>query len=270
MKSALGIIRSSAQAVRPIMDKSKAREQINQIFRERFVYDDAGGRYPLNAEVDHVEGEFLYQLISRDSSVVKTLEIGCAYGLSSLFICDALLGRAGASHMALDPYQTGEWHGVGAANLKRAEIRFASIVERKSEIGLAELLEHNEGSFDFILIDGLHTFDQTMLDLYYANRLVKVGGYIAVDDCHAPPVAKAVSCLERFPCYRKLASCPEQVTFRRRAKRVIRKLLPVAAAQWLLPARVYDAVYTRTMYPSMLVLQKTSADLRDVWWFRSF
>lgn len=252
------------------MHKSKAREQIDQIFRERSVFDEAGRQYPLSSEVDLVEGEFLYQLISSDEGVTKTLEIGCAYGLSSLFICDALLGRAGASHTALDPYQFTEWHGIGAANLKRAGIHFASLIEHKSELGLPELLKTSEGSFDFILIDGLHTFDQTMLDLYYANRLVKVGGYIAVDDCHAPPVAKAVSCLERFPCYRKLPSSPEQMNYRRRAKRLIRKVFPVAAAQWLLPTALYDAVYTRTMYPSMLVLQKVMPDVRDVWWFQSF
>lgn len=221
------------------MHKSKAREQIDQIFRQRSVYDEAGRKYPLSAEVDLVEGEFLHQLILGDSRITKTLEIGCAYGLSSLFICDALLGRAGVSHTALDPYQYTEWHGIGAANLKRAEIQFASIIERKSEIGLAELLVTGEGSFDFVLIDGLHTFDQTMLDLYYANRLVRVGGYIAVDDCHAPPVAKAVSCLERFPCYRKLASSPEQLNYRRRAKRVIRKLFPVAAAGSLVRCGLY-------------------------------
>jgi predicted O-methyltransferase YrrM len=251
------------------MQISKVREQIGKIFGERSVHDEAGRSYPLSDEVDLVEGEFLYQLISNDVSVVKTLEIGCAFGLSSLFICDALQGRDGASHTALDPYQHTQWHGIGAANLKRANVNFASIVERKSEIGLPELLNTGEGSYDFILVDGLHTFDQTMLDLYYANRLVKVGGYIAIDDCHARPVAKAVSCLERFPCFRRLPS-PEQSNYRRQAKRFMRKIFPVAAAQWLLPARVYDAIYARAMYPSMVVLQKTSADVRDVWWFRSF
>jgi hypothetical protein len=50
-------------------------------------------------------------------------------------------------------------------------------------------------------IDGWHTFEQTLIDIYFANRLVKVGGYVIVDDVSWPSMSKAVSNFANYPCY---------------------------------------------------------------------
>jgi Methyltransferase domain len=70
---------------------------------------------------------------------VNTLEVGCAYGLSSLFICSALQERHGATHTIIDPYQNG--YGVGIRNLEDAGLRFFNLIENKSEFALPKLLE---------------------------------------------------------------------------------------------------------------------------------
>ena len=36
--------------------------------------------------------------------------------------------------------------------------------------------------FDFIFIDGWHTFDYTLVDMFYADRLLRIGGYLLIDD----------------------------------------------------------------------------------------
>ena len=148
--------------------------------------------------------EFLFDLISRDPAVRKTLEVGCAYGLSSLHICMALQGRPGAAHTIVDPFQNTQWDGVGTMHLERAGVDFFELVEARSEFALPRILEENEGQFDFVFIDGWHTFDHTLLDSFYANRLLRVGGYLVIDDAGMPPVYRAISFLKNYPCYREI------------------------------------------------------------------
>ena len=179
---------------------------IAEAYRTRVVRDAAGTEYPLTSEVDPEEGRFLFELISGDLSVVRTLEVGCAFGLSSLHICEALRGRPGASHTIIDPKQYDVWHGVGVAQLERANVDFFQLVAEPSELALPELLRSSPEGFDFAFVDGWHSFDQTLVDLYFACRLVRVGGYIVVDDCNWPSVAAAVSYVARYPTNQVLST----------------------------------------------------------------
>jgi len=43
-----------------------------------------------------------------------------------------------------------------------------------------------------IFIDGWHTFDYTLLDLFYSFLLLKKNGYIVIDDALHPGVNKVV------------------------------------------------------------------------------
>src|ERR1035441_3354206 len=70
---------------------------IDEIYETKIVRDSSGNEYALSSEIDSTEGDFLYRLISSDKSIMKTLEVGCAYGLSSLHICEALRNRSSPS-----------------------------------------------------------------------------------------------------------------------------------------------------------------------------
>lgn len=61
------------------------------------------------------------------------------------------------------------------------------------------MLRKQPESFNLIFIDGWHTFDQMMLDMFYANRLVRIGGYIIIDDCNWESVAVALSYYMNYP-----------------------------------------------------------------------
>ena len=143
---------------------------IDEIYAANLVRDDAGNEYDLKSAVDRAEGELVHQLIASDESIRTTLEIGCAYGLSSLHIGSALSGRDGARHIIIDPFQYPQWHGIGMANLQRAGFDFCELVEEPSELALPAIARTESGTFDLVLIDGWHTFDHTLLDLFYANH----------------------------------------------------------------------------------------------------
>lgn len=181
-------------------------EYIQNIYETMSVIGRNGQIHKLHSHIDRKEGEFLFSIISEDSSIRNTLEVGCAYGLSSLHICSALQDRSGVSHTIIDPFQNTQWDGVGIRNLETAGIDFFTLIETKSELALPRLLETKEGQFDFIFIDGWHTFDHTLLDCFYATRLLRVGGVLAIDDAHFKSVSRVVKFLKNYPCYKEAGS----------------------------------------------------------------
>jgi predicted O-methyltransferase YrrM len=244
---------------------------IDEIYETKTVRDSLGNEYPLLAEVDSAEGDFLYRLISSDRSVTKTLEVGCAYGLSSLHICEALRDRPGVSHVIIDPKQTSVWHDIGVSHLKRAQIDFFRFIYEPSELAMPDLLRNQPESFDLIFIDGWHTFDHTMLDLFYANRLIRIGGYIVIDDCTWQAVSAAVSYFLNYPAYEQVSEPAIKASnSRMQVARISRALLPPRLAYGILPAAIYNRFYRRIQYAPMIAFKKVREDVRDWAWFRGF
>jgi predicted O-methyltransferase YrrM len=239
---------------------------IDEIRRQRTVTSADGKTYPIQKiPIDAAEGRFLSKFIASHPDIIRTLEVGCAYGLSSLHIASALAGRQGAHHLIIDPFQSTTWSGIGVANLDRAGVDFYELLEELSEIALPQLLKDG-ARFDLVFIDGWHTFDQTLLDMYYANRLVRLGGYIIVDDANWASVSKAISYFAKYPCYEIAGGASAPVA--RLANIIAKVLKPIA--ETMFPRWLYDRWYHASKYPSMVALQKVAEDERSATWFRSF
>ena len=78
------------------------------------------------------------------------------------------------------------------------------LIEEYDFLALPHLSEQGD-TFDFILIDGFHSFDLTLLDLFYADKLLAVGGLLVCHDSSSPPVFKAVRWLEENKPYQGLS-----------------------------------------------------------------
>jgi predicted O-methyltransferase YrrM len=236
----------------------------------------AGGARLRAVAISPAEGQCLQRVFSAPD-VCKTLEIGCAYGLSSMFICDSV-GKKNVPcrHTIIDPYQSSVFSGCGIRNLQEAGLRGFELLEEPSEIALPRLLASG-ARFDAALIDGYHTFDQTMVDLYYINRLLRVGGYLALDDCNLPAVNRAVRYLLTYPCYRFVCSTPHGNKLRSTivgVKWVLAGLLkPLTLALGNGSYEIFDGslIHSRVLRIAdttrMLVLQKVAEDERWVSWF---
>src|SRR5215831_4371543 len=144
-------------------------EVLHAILASKKVTTDSGIERPLDYHIDSAEGEFLQSLIRKHRPRV-VLEVGCAYGISSLYIGEALREHGGTKHIIIDPGQhlpygrgpnTG-FEGIGLANLKRAgyydRVEF---YEEASFECLPKLLARNE-KIDFAFLDGEHTFDYVL------------------------------------------------------------------------------------------------------------
>jgi predicted O-methyltransferase YrrM len=242
-------------------------QKIDDIYRAGSVAGRSGTMHRLHSAIDPEKGDLLFNIIRGDLSIVKTLEVGCGYGLSSLFICSALQERQEAAHTIIDPFENGYWDGVGIKNLEDAGLHFFTLIERSSEFALPTLLEQGEGQFDFIFIDGWHTFDHTLLDCFYATRLLRVGGYLAIDDVNFPSVRRAVEFLRRYPCY-ELAGAVRTRGQRSRKEILVRRLMsPVSPTTW---ARLLTRPLYRKFFEdhemSMVALKKATPDSRNWDW----
>lgn len=162
----------------------------------------------LGSEIPKGEGQFLWDLITSNRPA-RTLEIGCAFGVSSLFICDALSRVSDHfRHIIIDPFQHRDWHGAGVKSLEEAGFSdHIELIEKGSEIALPRLLGQGE-RFDFAFIDGWHTFDHALVDFFYINKLIDVDGIIVFDDARWKSVRRVVRHALTYPCYRLEAYWP--------------------------------------------------------------
>jgi predicted O-methyltransferase YrrM len=186
-------------------DLSQApNELIKEIYSKGYVRDKEGKQTSnlLKSSIPFDQGMALYQWI-RQTEASRTLEIGMAYGLSTLFMCQAHLdNRKQGHHLAIDPKQSKNYRSIGLLNIQRANLdEQLEFFEAPSYCILPQLLQRNE-RFDLIFIDGMHTFDYTLVDFFYSDLLLKVGGYIIFDDIWMPSVRKILMYVLRNRSYR--------------------------------------------------------------------
>lgn len=133
------------------------------------------------------------QSLCHEQQARHTLEVGCAYGFSTLYFLSAIRSQEGGRHIAIDAYQNKHWHGIGARNASAVGMDDAfRLIEELSIVALPRLLA--EGlSFDVIFIDGNHLFDGVLVDFILSAPLCKPGGCIVFDDLWMPSIRKAIS-----------------------------------------------------------------------------
>jgi predicted O-methyltransferase YrrM len=200
-------------------DRGEALRQLRHVI-ERLVRDgtavarsDGSLHRLFPVAISAAEGKALRDWVAREGAT-QTIEIGLGYGISALFIGEALLssGDARARHVVMDPYQA-----TGFADLGRQFL---------DEAGLGELVEfHAEGSqialprflteertFDLAFVDGNHRFDGVFLDLIYLGRLLRAEEIVFVDDYQLPAVARATSfCLTNLGWTLEEVSAPDDL-----------------------------------------------------------
>ncbi len=191
---------------------------------------DGAGTVKLHSSISLSEGRFLQKLI-RQLDPTVSLEVGLAYGVSALFICEALTVREGTQHIVIDPNQHGgqwgaSWDGIGIANLHRAGYAdIVRLIEAPSYRALAEM-ERSGQHIDFAFIDGWHTFDFTLVDFFFIDRMLKVGGVVAFDDADWPAIRKVCRFVKTNLKYSVLGSdgSDAQLSLKHRLlRRVIRR-----------------------------------------------
>ena len=250
---------------------------LERILREQVV-SDGTKTLPLRhvdfptlaVHMDQREGAFLAHII-RTIRPTTSLEIGMAFGLSTMFICDALaeLGSP-ARHIVADPFQRTQWKGIGLRNLGEAGLsQFVDYREERSEYLLPKLAESGT-QLDFALVDGWHTFDQVMLEFYYIDRMLRPGGAIAFDDADRPSVSRAIRYALQIPGYEVMPrpdASPAAISLAGRVRRELRRL---PHARSMFRADLLDRDWDIGIGDSCVAIRKTQPYERSSGWYRDF
>lgn len=182
-------------------------ERIRAIYKDGYV-KIGSEKIKLTSAISPAEGFHLYDLITRNK-FSKALEIGMANGMSGMYITQGLKDAKSKDPLlvSLDPFQTTQWKNVGVKNMQLAGLsKFHKLIEKKSYEAMPALLGEQ---FDLIFIDGMHTFDYTLVDVFYAILLCRIGGVIVIDDIKHPGPAKVVKYIDsNYSCLKRLKDIP--------------------------------------------------------------
>ncbi len=185
-------------------------EIIEQIYTSGYVEDAQGNTYKLASSVTFEAGVLLYDFV-RAVKPEKTLEIGMAYGISTLFICQAHRDNGAGYHIAIDPFEEERFKSIGLLNIERANLKdVLRFYQAPSEEVLPQFCTQNE-RVDFAFIDGSHRFDFALVDFFYVDKLLNIGGHVAFDDLWIPGVRKVASFVLKNKPY-KLVRLPSKHT----------------------------------------------------------
>jgi predicted O-methyltransferase YrrM len=173
----------------------RLRQVIERLLRDGTVAAQDGTTHQVfPVGITRAEGEALRAWVIREQAMC-TIEIGLAYGVSALFICEGLLmnKHTNVRHVVVDPYQSTGFKNCGLQLLEEAGAK--DLIEfhaEESQILLPRLVSE-ERRFEFAFVDGSHLFERVFLDLIHLSRLVHPGGIIFVDDYQLPAIVRAVS-----------------------------------------------------------------------------
>lgn len=170
------------------------RSALLSMYRNEPQLGSEGRQHPLDGRtaIGPEQGLWLYSLC-REMKPESTLEIGLAYGFSTLYFLAAIHENGTGHHIALDPFQNKLWSGIGVTHAQNlGMIDSFGFIEEKSAPVLLHLAEQGR-MFEIIFIDGSHRFDDVLMDFTLSAPLCSTGGCIVLDDMWMPSIRRAVS-----------------------------------------------------------------------------
>ena len=169
--------------------------------------------------ISRIQADFITSLIE-DRNLAKCGESGVAYGASTVAICGGLnaLEKRGikCKHYGVDPFQYSQFNGAAIAALRRCGLEyFFELLDGPSHLMLPKLIERGE-KLDMFFVDGWHTFDYSIIDVFFADKLLRPGGILLLHDFVMPSKRKVWGYLCSHRRYR-----PIQVPMRTTVRRIL-------------------------------------------------
>jgi hypothetical protein len=189
-------------------------ETSRRIFIKNNNNNNKNKEVKIHSAIKKEEGHSIQSIIKK-YKLEKCLEIGMAFGISAFYI---LTTNKDISLTSIDPFQKDpkQWNSSGLKLIKKLKLNNRHhFIEDLSYISLPKLLNtYGKNYFDFIFIDGWHTFDYTLIDFFYADKLLRKDGIILIDDALHEGVKKFVRYIEtNYKNYTKIETIKTQAGF---------------------------------------------------------
>jgi len=250
-------------------------KSLENIFETNTIeVDDLGERIPLHSNTSLEQGIFLQKIFDAIKPK-KSIEIGFAYGISTMFILEKHResGSPEKAHMVIEP--DGSWGNAAIHNIqKEGLIEYLEVRKDVSDKVLPQLY-HENYRIQYAYVDTLKQFDVVMQDFYFINKMLDVGGVIILDDCGGgyPGIQRVARFINSLPHYKVLEGHNKLKDTRKKK-----------AAESLLSLIVKLIPFTKRIYPTInfatdkelnldyycIAFQKTGPDQREWNWDKSF
>jgi predicted O-methyltransferase YrrM len=258
---------------------------VEEILRSGKVLADDGQIFEAHSYIPRDECELLYRQVAA-TRATEAIEVGMAFGISTLCLCDALSRNALSNtgkrpHLVvMDPHQQpntqtdihpGSWQGLGLQQVRSAG--FGDLVEfhgGTSQAVLPELAAKGH-RVQFAFIDGWHTFDHTLIDFFYADQMMENGGVIVFDDVGY----QAVNAVVRFVLANRDYELVETLSQPRtgvgnRGKRLVKRFLRRLGRTDKDPAPAHQNLLRQIEWAHSVALRKIAPDTRRGDHYRAF
>jgi predicted O-methyltransferase YrrM len=169
--------------------------------RETFALD--GRTLKVHSQIPAHYAEALYRAVLMKKPT-RVIEIGMAFGSSSLAILTALEELKAGELISIDPFQYKDWDGAAVAAIKRSDLEHRHRLITEADYAALPALLKEGTEIQFAYIDGAHTFDYVLLDTFYLDRMLAVGGVLGFNDCNYPAIHKALNFLLSHRHYKEL------------------------------------------------------------------
>ncbi len=180
---------------------------LNRIFETSTFVNSRGETIHVHSQTSKGQCQFLQQII-KENNFTKSIEIGFAYGISTLAITEQIAVNRGR-HVVIDKFQHTYWNGNGLDLLKQTGyMQQVSFIEEFSYIALPGLLQKGQ-RFDFAYVDTTKLLDWILVDFFYLDKLLEINGVIAFDDVPVPAIRKILRYLAQFPHYKIYGQFPD-------------------------------------------------------------
>lgn len=198
-----------------------------QILKTGITRLPSGEHVKATSYIDESCGALIQDVI-RDTRPSVCVEVGLAFGISALYILEALSQTGGEKLIGMDPAQhDNQWRGGGLYNIKQAG--YADLYEFHEDDSQRVLpfLASKKQRVDFAFIDGWHTFDHTLIDFFYIDQMLNLEGVLVFDDVGYPAIRRVCDFVLTNRAYEIYGSVrlPQQKGLRRKGKSEIAKFL---------------------------------------------
>lgn len=235
---------------------------LEQVCNTRKFTNSKGDIVEVHSETPLGQCEFLQSII-KDNHFKTSVEVGLAYGTSTLAIVDAIAANNGHA-VAIDPAENSYWGGNGLELVKQAgyEGRL-DFYEEQSHTALSRFLAEGK-KFDFAYVDSTKLTDWLMVDYFLIDKLLEAGGVLVFDDVNYPSIRKLVRYIAQLPHYKVYGNWPANKQSSA-IRKIIKNWLTLGANDGITVKDYKLGVYTRCV-----ALRKIKDDERPYDWHVKF
>jgi predicted O-methyltransferase YrrM len=223
-----------------------------------------GRRVPAHSGVDSRSGDVLRRAVEA-ARPRGACEVGLAYGISSLHILNAMRANGDGILIGMDPAQDdATWQGGGLHNIERAGFARNYRFHAESSQSLLPRLAAEGTRIQFAFIDGWHTFDHALVDFFYLDQMMDIGGVMVLDDVGYPGLQRLAHFIVTNRAYAFVEGAPRDVTrgWRHTAKRGLRRALHRLVRDQFTPSPASRDLELGIDGCKLVALRKTADDAR--------